>query len=125
MHEASIAQSIVQTVLREAEKADAVAVESVEIEVGDLTFLGIDQVEFWVKTSFQGTLAEKAEIIFRQIPGELACSDCGYDGALTLREDPAYHLQLPAFSCPKCGGSNIRITQGREATIRRIKIQKK
>lgn len=124
MHEASIAQSIVQTVLKEAKKQEAARVESVEVEIGELTFLGIDQVAFWVQMGFENTIAEKAEIFFKQVKGALRCDDCGFEGPLKVEEDPAYHMALPTFSCPKCGGSKIEITRGKEAVIRRIKILK-
>ena len=124
MHEASIAQSIVQTVLREAEKQNAVRVVSVEIEIGDLTFLGIDQVAFWVETGFEETIAEKANVVFKRVKGIVRCKECGYEGNIKIEEDPAYHLNLPTFACPKCGSTKIEITEGREALIRRIKILK-
>src|SRR4030042_6702367 len=122
MHEAAIAQSIVETVLCEAEKQNAEKITSVEIEIGELTFLGIEQIEFWVRTGFEGTPAAGAEILFRRIPGKLLCCDCGYEGVLKLIEDPVYHLRLPAFSCPDCSGNHIEITEGKEALIRRIHI---
>lgn len=124
MHEAAIAQSIVKTVLAEAEKQAADKVESIEIEVGELTFLGTDQVKFWLDTSFQNTIAEGAEIIFTRIKAELHCDDCGFDGKLKVEEDPAYHMNLPTFSCPECQSTRIKITRGKEALIRRIKILK-
>ena len=124
MHEASIAQSIVQTVLKEADKQKASRVESVEIEIGELTFLGIDQVEFWTKTGFQGTVAENADIILKKVKGTIHCNVCQYQGKLKRQTDPIYHLTLPAFSCPHCQSSKIEITQGKEAIVRRIKILK-
>ena len=124
MHEAAISQSIVKTVLNEAKKQNAIEIESVEIEIGDLTFLGIDQIEFWVKTSFQGTIAEDADIKFKIIKGALRCTECNYEGNLKIKEDPIYHMSIPAFACPKCKSSKIEITHGREAFIRRIKIRK-
>ena len=125
MHESAIAQSIVQTVLREAEKQDANKVETIDIEIGDLTFLGIEQVEFWVKTSFQGTIAEDAKINFKRIKGRLKCGACGYEGDIKIVEDPAYHLHVPSFSCPSCHSTHIDITRGKETYIRQIKILKK
>ena len=125
MHEASIAQSIVQTVLNEAQKQNAIQVESVEVEIGELTFLGIDQLEFWVKTGFKGSIAEKAEIIFNSVKGVLLCRVCEYKGDLRMGEDPICHLTLPTFTCPNCSSSKIEIIQGKEAVIRRIKILKK
>ncbi len=125
MHEASIALSIVHTVLDEAKKQKASRVESVEVEIGELTFLGIDQVEFWVKTGFEGTIAEKAELLFKRVKGVLHCKACNYKGKLRIEEDPLYHVSLPTFSCPQCQSAKIEITQGKEALIRRIKILKK
>ncbi len=124
MHEASIAQSIVQTVLQEANKQNALHIESVEIEIGELSFLGIEQIEFWVKTGFQGTIAENAEIVIKQVKGIIHCQVCEYQGELKIEKDPAYHFSIPTFSCPHCQSSKIEITQGREALIRRIKILK-
>jgi len=125
MHEAAIAQSIVRTVLQEAEKQGAIRIESIEVEVGELTFLGIDQVKFWVETRFQGTIADGAELIFKNVKAEIRCSDCEYEGHLSVKEDAAYHINLPSFACPRCKSTRIEITQGKEAFIRQIKILKK
>ena len=124
MHEASVAQSIVSTVLNEAQKQDATRIESIEIDVGELTSLGIDQVRFWMETSFQGTIAENAEIVFRSIPTKLHCLECNFQGPVATREDPAHHLRLPSFACPECQSPRIEITQGKETIIRKIKILK-
>ena len=122
MHEASIGQSIVKTVLTEAEKQKAVKVESVEIEIGELTFLGQEQVEFWIKTGFESTIAESAKIIFKKIKAGIRCNKCGFEGNIRIKEDPQYHIMLPTFSCPKCGSTEITIISGKDAFIRRIKI---
>jgi len=124
MHEASIAQSIVHTVLEEAGKQEALKVEAVEIEIGELTFLGIDQIRFWVETNFEGTVADGAKIEFKNIKAEIHCHDCGFQGPLVVKEDSAYHLNLPLFSCPKCKRTQIEIVRGKEAFIRRIHILK-
>ncbi|MCJ7812027.1 hydrogenase maturation nickel metallochaperone HypA [bacterium] len=124
MHEVSIAQSIVQTVLHEANKQHSLHVESVDIEIGELTFLGIDQIAFWIKTGFKGTLAENADIKLKQVKGIIRCKACKYQGDLKLQTDPIHHISLPTFSCPHCQGSEIEIIQGKEAIIRRIKILK-
>ena len=102
MHEAAIAQSVVKTVLEEAEKQNASRVEFVEIEVGELSFIGVDQVRFWVETSFEGTVADKAKLIFDHVKARIRCNACRFEGDLTVEEDPAFHMRLPTFSCPKC-----------------------
>lgn len=123
MHETSIAMSIVDTVLSEAKKQNATSVISVVVEIGELTFLGIDQIKFWVTTNFEETIAAKAEINFIHIPAEIECETCGYEGRLPVKDDPAFHMNLPMFACPDCS-SGIRITKGRDAFIRNIEIEK-
>lgn len=122
MHEAAIAQSIVKTVIDEATKQKAKKVQSVEIEIGELTFLNQEQVSFWVEMGFQNTFAEGTKLIFKIKKSLFKCPHCQYKGPLSIKEDPLYHMQLPSFSCPKCNGSNLECIQGKEALIRRIKI---
>lgn len=124
MHEAAIAQSIIKTVLKEAEAQEAVKVESILIEIGELTFLGEEQIGFWMKTGFEKTVAEEAEIKFRKIKARFKCKKCGYEGNIRVQEDPLYHMSLPSFSCPECDNVNIEITEGKDAFIRQIKIVK-
>jgi hydrogenase nickel incorporation protein HypA/HybF len=125
VHEAAIAQSIIETVLKEAEKQKALKVESVEIEIGELTFLGTEQVEFWVNTGFSGTIAENARLVFKILESRLICGSCGYEGKLPIKDTPACHAGLPSFACPECSSSKIELSQGRETVIRNIRIIKK
>jgi len=124
MHETVIAKSIVETVLREAEKHNAAGVESVEIVIGDLTFLGIEQIKFWVNTNLEDTIAQGAKLIFKREKGALKCNECGYEGDLQINEDPAYHFHLPLFACPVCRSSAIEIIRGKESIIKSIKLLK-
>lgn len=125
MHEASIAQAIVQTVLTHAEEQGAEAVKSVEIELGELSFLNDEQVAFWMKLGFEDTVANDAEVTFHRIAAEIKCASCSYQGELKVKEDPFYHMKLPSFSCPECGSADIEITRGKGAVVRNIKIIKK
>jgi len=124
MHEASVAQSIVDVVLRHAEKHHACRVTSVEIELGVLTFFNKDQVAFWINLGFEKTLADKAALVFHDVEGRIRCSACGYEGPLSLKQDPVYHYGLPDFSCPGCRNGRVEIVQGREAVVRHIMILK-
>jgi len=125
MHEASIAQAIVQTVLSHAEELEAESVKSVEIELGELSFLNDEQVAFWMKLGFENTVAQDAELSIKKTAAEIKCASCSYEGALKVMEDPYNHMKLPSFSCPECGSADIEITQGKGAVVRNIKIIKK
>ncbi len=122
MHEASLAQSIVNTVLGYAGANRAAEVKSVQIDLGELTFFSREQLSFWIRIGFEKTMASKAKIIFNSIRGRLTCADCGYEGEITMHEDMVYHFATPDFSCPGCRGGHVSIIQGREAVVRSIRI---
>lgn len=122
MHEASLSQSIVETVLQYAKTNQAVEVKSVRIDLGALTFFNKEQVSFWIKIGFDKTIAQKARILFKTVPGRLSCADCGFEGEIRMQEDSMYHYAIPQFSCPKCQSGKISITHGREAVVKSIRI---
>jgi len=109
--------------LTEAEKEHAVKVIEVEVEIGDLTFLGLEQVRFAYKILTDKTIAKNSKLTIKQIPGRGRCDSCGYDGALSYLDDPQFHLSIPTFSCPRCG-KPLSISAGRECIIKRIRIKK-
>jgi hydrogenase nickel incorporation protein HypA/HybF len=123
MHEFSRTSQIVEAVLGEAEKEHAARVVEVELEIGDLTFLGIEQVRFSYKILTEKTIAKNSKLKIIQIPGRGRCDGCGYDGPLAYLDDKQYQIIVPTFNCPKCGKS-LSISGGRECIIKRIRIRK-
>jgi len=109
--------------LSEAQKQDAKEVAEVEVEIGDLTFLGLEQVEFAYKILTDKTIAKNSKLRIKEIHGRGKCEGCGYDGPLSYLSDPQFHISFPTFNCPKCE-KPLSITAGRECIIRRIRIRK-
>jgi hydrogenase nickel incorporation protein HypA/HybF len=123
MHEFSRTSQIVEAVLSEAEKEHAVKVIEVELEIGDLTFLGIEQVRFAYKILTDKTIAKDSKLKIDKIPGRGACDACGYDGPLSYIDDEQFHIIVPTFNCPECG-KPLSVSAGRECVIKRIRIRK-
>lgn len=123
MHEFSRTSQIVEAVLSEAQKQHAVKVIEVEVEIGDLTFLGIEQVRFAYEVLTDKTIAKDSKLTIRQIPGRGKCDSCQYDGPLSYLNDEQFHIIVPTFNCPRCGES-LSLSAGRECIIRRIRIRK-
>jgi len=109
--------------LSEAGKQHAVKVIEVELEIGDLTFLGIEQVRFAYKILTDKTIAKNSRLSIIQIPGRGRCDSCGYDGPLSHLNDEQFHIIVPTFNCPRCG-KPLSISAGRECVIKRIRIRK-
>lgn len=123
MHEFSRTSQIVEAVLSEAEKQSAAKVMEVEVEIGDLTFLGLEQVKFAYKILTDQTIAKNSRLKIKRIPGRGKCNGCGYEGPLSYLADPQFHISFPTFNCPRCARS-LSISAGRECVIRRIRIRK-
>ena len=123
MHEFSRTSQIVEAVLSEAEKQGAAKVIEVEVEIGDLTFLGLEQVRFAYKILTEKTMAENSKLAIKEIKGRGKCNDCGYEGPLSYLDDPQFHVSFPTFNCPRCG-KPLSISAGRECIIKRIRIRK-
>ena len=122
MHELSISQSIAKTVLKKASEQKAKNILSIEIEIGELTFLNPEQVEFWLEEIFKKTPAKDAKIEIRKIHSQMKCQDCQWQGKINARDDPLHHTYFFNPRCPQCGSSSLDIRKGRECLVRRISM---
>jgi len=73
--------SIVQTVLEAAKERGADKVLEINLEVGRLTFLNPEQLEFAFKVISEGTIAEGAKLKIRSVEPKVRCLRCGYMGS--------------------------------------------
>lgn len=119
MHELSIMTQIVDSILSEAAKRHAIRVEEVDLEIGEYTLLGKEQLVFAYQVLSRGNLLEGSKLRIRQLNGKIKCS-CGYEGNASPSEE-APHKISPILECPKCKGG-AEITEGRECVIRNIRM---
>jgi len=122
LHEVSISHAIADVVLKESEKQEAKKVLLVELEIGELSMLNPDQVEFWLQLAFDKTPASEAQIMIEVTKPEIACASCGYIGTLETRDDPMAHFVTPVFKCPRCDSGEIKVKRGKECRIKKIEI---
>ena len=121
MHELSMADAIVKTVLDVAEKNQAEEILEVTIEVGKLTMLNPEQLRFLLDILKEDTLLEGAEIIIEEIPVEIKCLSCNYTGSTNL-DDSDHYLMI--VKCPDCDERNLEIITGQECNVKNIRIEK-
>lgn len=121
MHELSMAQAIVDTVLDVAKKNDAEEIVEVTIEIGMLTMLNPEQLKFLLDVIAEDTLLENAKIIIEDVPVEIECQNCQFEG-LANTDDSDHYLAI--VLCPECGERNVEIIKGRECNVKNIKIEK-
>jgi hydrogenase nickel incorporation protein HypA/HybF len=113
MHELSIAQSIMEIVLREAEKANARRVVKVTLKIGDLAGVVPDSLSFCFELLAKSTIAENATITIEKVPIRGHCPQC--ENEFIIAENRYY--------CGTCGNTHIELTSGRELLVDRLEIE--
>ena len=124
MHEFSAACSIVDTALEAAKSNKATRVSTVNVEVGEFTFLVPEQLIFNFEIASKKSILEGAELRIKTVKGQLLCNDCNFEGE--SRVDPSVPNQIAVFApmkCPKCGGSSTKIIGGKDFVITSIEAE--
>jgi hydrogenase nickel incorporation protein HypA/HybF len=108
MHEFGITQEIVAIV---SEHARGAKVRRVVLEIGKLTALLPDAVEFCFDLCTEGTVAQGAKLEIIAIPGRARCRQCGNEMS----------LDQPWSLCP-CGNPDLEWLAGEELRIKEIEV---
>jgi hydrogenase nickel incorporation protein HypA/HybF len=112
MHEMSIAQSLVDLLREEMEKAGARKLRSVRLEIGRMSAIVPDALAFGFEVVTADTDMEGAELIMETVPLRGACRAC----------DAEFEIENYAFECPRCGGNEIDTLSGQELAVREITV---
>jgi len=83
MHEFSVMAQIVDSILEEAGTRQASKVESVDLDLGEYTMLGEEQLRFAFQVLTKNTILADASLNVRQLKGRVKCR-CGYDGSVLV-----------------------------------------
>jgi len=113
MHEISIAQSIVDLAVQQAQNHQAVAIEELELEIGAVAGVDMIALDFALESAIKGSMLENARIIRRRISGEGRCCNC----------DQTFNVENLFTPCPFCGSYVINIIKGKELRIKSIVIK--
>jgi len=109
MHEMSITQGIIDIC---EQHAGGRRVLSLDVEIGELSDVVPEAIEFCFEACSQGTLLEGARLNIVRIPGRGHCQDCGADTPLTTLFG----------ACTRCGGYRVTMEAGDEMRVREIEV---
>jgi hydrogenase nickel incorporation protein HypA/HybF len=123
MHEYSIVADIVKAALFSLKNYEVENVETVFLDVGELTFLNPMQLEFCFNVLIENSILSGAKLDITQKKAQIKCNSCGYEGPLEKRPQED-HFRIPVLSCPNCKGE-VTLLSGRECTIKSIKMNLK
>ena len=113
MHELSIAQNIIEIVKDNAEKLHATKVSEVELDIGTISGVIPETLEFALDIAVKNTILEGAKIKMNIFQAKAKCLSCEKD----FDVDDIYTM------CPHCGSLQFDIIQGKELKVRSIKIE--
>lgn len=109
MHEMSITQSVVELC---EEHAKGRKVLTVVLQIGALSGVVPESVEFCFEACTKGTALDGARLEIEQIAGEGRCPLCGALGPVDTLFDP----------CSACGAFGLELVCGEELRVKEIEI---
>ncbi len=113
MHELSLAMNIIEIAAEEQHKAGSGTILSVELEVGTLSGVVIDALEFALEVSVKGTVLEHARIELHPIEAEASCNQCSH----------VFRVGDLFTSCPRCQSYDTRLVRGHELLFRSLTME--
>ncbi len=113
MHEFSVALNIVGIVTETFEKSDAKTIVSVEIDVGILSGVIIDALQFAMDIAKKESPLENAVIKMNDVPAKGRCENCKKE----------FELDDHFSVCSYCNTANFDIITGKELKVRSIEVE--
>jgi hydrogenase nickel incorporation protein HypA/HybF len=112
MHELSIVMSIINIAEQQASKANASSIDEIELDIGTLSGVELDALDFAWTEAVKKTILENAVRKINRIEASANCIDCGI----------SFPVQQFYDACPVCGGHLINITKGKELRVRSLVV---
>jgi hydrogenase nickel incorporation protein HypA/HybF len=108
MHELTITQNVVRTVL---ENTDGRRVTRVRLTIGSLTGIVADAVHFCFDVATAGTLLQGANLEILEEQGQGRCRSCG---AVFAMPEP--------FPLCRCGSTDAEVVAGRSLQVTSVEV---
>ena len=121
MHELSMANSILNAVITNAKKNNAIEVTEIVVEIGKLALINPEQVRFMLDVLSEDSITKGAKFIIEEIPIEIKCKECGYNG---ITDENNFDHYTPIVECPKCENKLVNVVNGKDCIIKNIVIEK-
>ncbi len=113
MHELSLAQGILNLVENHVPPRQMSAVQIVHVDLGRLSGVVADSLEFCFEALVAGTTLQNARLCLNKIPLCLSCDDCRQ----------SFESDGDIFQCPRCKGNATKVVSGMELQVKEIELQ--
>ncbi|BAU53508.1 hydrogenase maturation nickel metallochaperone HypA/HybF [Mucilaginibacter gotjawali] len=112
MHELSIVMGIIKIAEDHARAAEAAAIDEIELDIGTMSGIDMDSMEFAWTQAIQGTMLKDTVRKINSITAKAKCLDC----------DTEFEIKNYYDACPVCGEHLIEILQGKELKVRSLLV---
>lgn len=110
MHEAGIISSLVKKIERITREEGVTEVETVVLEVGELSGVIPSYMEkCWPAATYK-TFMEGTELRMETVPGIVKCRDCG----------ELFNAMEMDMKCPECGSVDLEMMSGNDLMVKEI-----
>ena len=112
MHEFGIAESLLETALATAARAEAAKVEQINLRIGALSGVVEEALTFAFEALSEDTPAQGARLVIEPVPVTCYCEGC-----LTTFTPPR-----GSYRCPACQAPSRTVKSGRELQLISIEV---
>jgi hydrogenase nickel incorporation protein HypA/HybF len=110
MHELGVVIEVVKTVEDFARKHGVTEIDSLVLQIGELSSIVPKYVEDCFPAAADGTLLQKAKLKIEIVPGDASCGKCGR----------VFNIVRNKGACPACGSEDWEPLSGKEFVIKEI-----
>lgn len=112
MHEMALCEGVVDILEEEAKRQHFSRVRAVRLEIGALSHVAPEAMQFCFDVVSRGTIADGARCEIIHVPGAAWCMHCAATVPVERRLDP----------CPTCGGYQLQITAGDDMRVKDLEV---
>jgi hydrogenase nickel incorporation protein HypA/HybF len=112
VHELGVVMNIVEQVEDIIREQNLYEVDSLVLQIGELSSMVPHYVEACYPAAVSGTLLETTKLVIEVVPALARCRVCGTD----FRPVP------PVSSCPVCASPRTDLLSGREFVIKELRL---
>ena len=113
MHELSIAMSIVEIAEDSAKQSNVNTITEIELEVGTLSGVVYNALEFAMDEAVKNTMLENASRKIIRIDGKAKCNVCNHEFEIDDIHTP----------CPECASFDSEVVAGRELRVKSLQAE--
>lgn len=113
MHEMAIAEGIQDIALTTAADNGAARVLEIKLQIGQMSGIEPDSLQFCFEVLSAGTPTEGARLIIEITPLVARCDDCGGE----------FRVERFSFFCPACGSAKVETISGRELRVEHLEVE--